>query len=91
MNTPVTHAECIKHMEDLENRIHQCIKAERIDYKEAIGEVKEWVGQFVETVENRFVKIEGKIDYMVFGVLFLALEGIVGLVIFVFTLLGGHL
>lgn len=80
MNSPVTHSECIRRMEELKTELHACIKDEQIDFKEALEELKEWVS-----------KLEGKIDYMVFGVLFLALEGIVGLVIFIFTMFGGKL
>ena len=72
MNTPVTHAECLKKMEELELKLHTCIKEEQVDFKEALGEVREWVG-----------KLESKMDYVVFGLLFLALEGLVSLVMLI--------
>lgn len=54
MNTPVTHGECLKHMEELEQRFKECISEDKADFKETLGEVKQWIG-----------RVEGKFDTLI--------------------------
>lgn len=78
MNQPVTHGECHARMEILEQKMHTCMKEDKTDFRDTITDVEEWVG-----------KLESKMDYMIYGLLFLALEGFVGLIITILTLSGG--
>ena len=80
MNSPVTHAECEKYRGCLEDKISWDMKENQIDFKEALGDIKDWVN-----------KLEEKMDNLVLGLLVLAVEGLAGIVIFIFTLFGGRL
>lgn len=80
MNSPVTHFECEKYRECIVEKLEKDMRENQIDFKEALSEIKEWVH-----------KLEGKMDNLVLGLLVLAVEGLAGIVIFIFTLFGGRL
>ncbi len=80
MNSPVTHSECEKYRECLEDKLSRDMKNNQIDFKEALIDVKDWVS-----------KLEQKMDNLVLGLLVLAVEGMAGLIAFVFTLFWGKL
>lgn len=80
MNSPVTHSECEKYRECLVEKLEKDMREHQVDFKEALSEIKEWVH-----------KLEGKMDNLVLGLLVLAVEGLAGIVIFIFTLFGGKL
>ena len=80
MNSPVTHAECETYRMCLEDKMSRDMREHQVDFKEALSEIKEWVH-----------KLEGKMDNLVLGLLVLAIEGLAGIVIFIFTLFGGKL
>ena len=80
MNSPVTHSECEKYRECLVEKLEKDMRENQIDFKESLSEIKEWVN-----------KLEGKMDNLVLGLLVLAVEGLAGIVIFIFTLFGGRL
>lgn len=80
MNSPVSHSECEKYRECLVEKLEKDMRENQIDFKEALSEIKDWVN-----------KLEGKMDNLVLGLLVLAVEGLAGIVIFIFTLFGGRL
>lgn len=80
MNSPVTHSECEKYRECLVEKLEKDMRENQIDFKEALSEIKDWVN-----------KLEEKMDNLVLGLLVLAIEGLAGIVIFIFTLFGGKL
>lgn len=80
MNSPVSHSECEKYRECLVEKLEQDMRENQINFKESLSEIKEWVN-----------KLEGKMDNLVLGLLVLAVEGLAGIVVFIFTLFGGRL
>lgn len=80
MNSPVTHSECEKYRECLVEKLEKDMRENQIDFKEALSEIRDWVN-----------KLEEKMDNLVLGLLVLAIEGLAGIVIFIFTLFGGKL
>lgn len=80
MNSPVSHSECEKYRECLVEKLEKDRREHQVDFKESLSEIKDWVN-----------KLEGKMDNLVLGLLVLAVEGLAGIVIFIFTLFGGRL
>lgn len=69
MNTPVTHAECIQHMKELENRVCMRMKEERVEVSEAFEKIENWV-----------IRLEEKLDWVKIGLLAVAVELAIGLI-----------
>ena len=69
MNTPVTHAECIQHMKELENRVCMRMKEERVEVSEALEKIENWV-----------IRLEEKLDWVKIGLLAVAVEIAIGLI-----------
>lgn len=76
MNQPVTHGECQQRMEILEQKFHTCMKEERVDLKEAIADVEEWVLR----LENKISDTNASIDNLVREI---AIIGIGALIAFI--------
>lgn len=76
MNSPVTHGECQQRMEILEQKFHTCMKEERVDLKEAIADVEEWVLR----LENKISDTNASIDNLVREI---AIIGIGALIAFI--------
>ncbi len=61
MNQPVTHGECLTCRREIEQKFYGCIKDERLDFKEALDGVEEWV----ERLEQKITKISDSIDNLI--------------------------
>lgn len=54
MNSPVTRSECQAHMKEMEERFYVCLGEDKVELKEAIDDVKEFV-----------IRVEGKFDTLI--------------------------
>ena len=78
MNQPVTHGECQARMEILEQRFHTCMKDERVDIKEAIKEVEDWVLRLEQKITKISDSIDNLIKTLLIGMLLLFIEFVWG-------------
>ena len=80
MNTPVTHGECLKCREELEQKFHDCLKEEKIDFKEAVADIEEWV-----------LRLEDKISDINHGIDNIVKEVAIGMFLLFVTFVWGKL
>ena len=80
MNSPVTHAECLKCREELEKKFHDCLKEEKIDFKEAVADIEEWV-----------LRLEDKISDINHGIDNIVKEVAIGMFLLFVTFVWGKL
>ena len=71
MNTPVTHVECLKCREELEKKFHDCLKEEKIDFKEAVADIEACVLRLEGQIAGINVSLENLMKELAIGMFML--------------------
>jgi len=78
MNTPVTHSECLRCREDLEKQFHDCMKEERIGFKEAVADVEAWVLRLEDKIEKISNGLDNLVKTLLIGMILIFIEFVWG-------------
>lgn len=80
MNSPVTHAECIEHMRQMEESFTVRMREERAIFEGAVESVEKWV----QRLEDGLNSLR---NWIMVGIV----EFTIALVVVLFTIIGGKL